>query len=319
MKKTILINDGISKEGKAKLIEHKFNVIDEHISQDNLVEFINKNKIDGILVRSATQVRRDIIDNCPSIKLIGRGGVGMDNIDVKYAKERGIHVINTPSASSSSVAELVFAHLFSMARHTYHSNRTMPLEGDFNFKKLKKNYSKGIELKGKTIGIIGFGRIGQEVAKIAIGLGMTVLFSDPHIKNHTISIQFYDDTTANFKLSNCTFEELLKKSDIITIHIPKQKNPLINKNEFKLIKKGAFIINTSRGGIISELDLIENLNNSHIKSAGLDVYENEPNPNIEILMHEHIALSPHIGASTLEAQQRIGLELAEQINKILNG
>ena len=319
MKKNILINDGISKIGKETLIKYKFNVIDEHIEQEKLIDFINTNNIHGILVRSATQVKQDIIDNCPSIQLIGRGGVGMDNIDVEYAKEKGVYVINTPSASSASVAELVFAHLFSMARHTYHSNRTMPLEGDFNFKKLKKNYSSGIELKGKTLGIIGFGRIGQEVAKTAIGLGMEVLFFDPYMDNCTISIEFYNNSKMSFELIKTEFIELLKKSDVLTIHVPKQDKPLIDTKEFKLIKKGAFIINTSRGGIVNEKLLIEYLNKRHIQCAGLDVYENEPNPNIEILMHEKIALSPHIGASTLEAQKRIGVELAEQINSIFNG
>jgi len=319
MKKNILINDGISKIGKDTLIKYKFNVIDEHIEQEKLIDFINTNNIHGILVRSATQVQKDVIDNCPSIQLIGRGGVGMDNIDVEYAKERGLHVINTPSASSASVAELVFAHLFSMARYTYHSNRTMPLEGDFNFKKLKKNYASGIELRGKTLGISGFGRIGQEVAKTAIGLGMKVLFFDPYMDNCTISVDFYNNTKMSFELIKTEFIELLKKSDVLTIHVPKQNKPLIDTKEFKLIKKGAFIINTSRGGIVNEKLLIEYLNKRHIQCAGLDVYENEPNPNIEILMHEKIALSPHIGASTLEAQKRIGVELAEQINSIFNG
>tara|TARA_Y100001968_G_C19416022_1_gene749065 strand:- start:311 stop:1270 length:960 start_codon:yes stop_codon:yes gene_type:complete len=319
MKESILINDGISKSGKDKLIQYQFNVIDEHIPQSNLINFINKHNISAILVRSATEIRKNIIDNCPSIKLIGRGGVGMDNIDVEYAKSKGLHVINTPSASSSSVAELVFTHLFSMARHTYHSNRTMPLEGELNFKKLKKDYSNGMELKDKKIGIIGFGRIGQEVAKIAIGLGMTVLFFDPHIKEHIISITFYNNKTMDFKLKKTPFLDLIKQADMLTIHVPKQKKPLINEKEFKLIKKGALIINTSRGGIIDETLLIEYLNKRHIQCAGLDVYENEPTPNIKILMHEHIALSPHIGASTIEAQQRIGMELAEQINKIFNG
>jgi len=319
MKKNILINDGISQLGKEKLIEYKFNVIDKHIEQEKLIDFINKNDIHVILVRSATKVKKDIIDNCPSIQLIGRGGVGMDNIDVQYAKQKGLQVINTPSASSSSVAELVFAHLFSMARHTYHSNRTMPLEGDFNFKKLKKDYANGTELKEKTIGIIGFGRIGQEVAKIAIGLGMDVLFFDPHIDNCTISIEFFNNQEVSFKLKKTELADLLKESDMITTHVPKQNKPLIDQKEFKLIKKGAFIVNTSRGGVVNEKLLIEYLNKRHIQCAGLDVYENEPKPNIEILMHEHIALSPHMGASTLEAQKRVGLELAKQINNIFNG
>ncbi|MAQ31867.1 MAG: 3-phosphoglycerate dehydrogenase [Flavobacteriales bacterium] len=317
--KKILINDGISKSGKQKLIEYNFNVIDQHIDQDNLIEFINDNNVDGILVRSATKITKEIINECPSLKLIGRGGVGMDNIDVQHAQAKKINVINTPGASSSSVGELVFSHLFSMARHTYHSNRTMPLEGDFNFKKLKKNYASGSELRNKTIGIIGFGKIGQAVAKIAIGIGMNVLFYDKNIKEQTISINFYNEKEVKFHLKRTDFEILLEKSDMISLHIPKQEKPLINKKEIKLMKKGVFIVNTSRGGIINEKDLIQSLNNRHIQCAGLDVFEKEPNPNIELLMNEHISLSPHIGASTLEAQQRIGLELAEQVNQIFNG
>tara|TARA_B100000579_G_scaffold128439_1_gene103551 strand:- start:3012 stop:3971 length:960 start_codon:yes stop_codon:yes gene_type:complete len=319
MKKTILINDGISKVGKKQLIDLQFNVIDKHIEQSALIDFINENNVTGVLVRSATQIRKDIIDNCPSIKLIGRGGVGMDNIDVEYAQKKNIHVINTPSASSASVAELVFSHLFSMARDTYHSNRTMPLEGDLNFKKLKKQYSRGTELRGKKIGIIGFGKIGQEVAKIALGIGMEVLFYDPTIQKQIINVDFYNNQTITFQLEKSDFSTLLQNCDAITIHIPKQKKAVITKTELKQMKKGSFIINTSRGGIINEADLISQLQNGHIRSAALDVYENEPTPKLEILMNEQISLSPHIGAATLEAQDRIGIELAEQINTLLNG
>ena len=319
MKKTILINDGISQAGKQQLLGLQFNVIDKHIEQSGLIDFINKNNVTGILVRSATQIRKDIIDNCPSIKLIGRGGVGMDNIDVEYAKKKSIHVINTPSASSASVAELVFSHLFSMARDTYHANRTMPLEGDLNFKKLKKQYSRGTELRGKKIGIVGFGKIGQEVAKIALGIGMEVLFYDPKIQKQVISVEFYNKKTITFPLEKSDFSNLLKECDAITIHIPKQKKAVITKTELQKMKKGSFIINTSRGGIINEADLISQLNNGHIRCAALDVYENEPTPKLEILMNEQISLSPHIGAATLEAQDRIGIELAEQINTLLNG
>jgi len=319
MTKTILINDGISEIGKQQLIAAKFNVIDEHIEQDELIEFINSKQVSAIIVRSATKIRKDMIDNCPSIELIGRGGVGMDNIDVEYARNKNIHVINTPNASSSSVAELVFAHLFSMVRNIYHSNRTMQLEGDLNFKKLKKQYSKGLELKGKKIGIIGFGRIGQEVAKIALGIGMDVKFYDPNINLQNITIDFYNKKTIDFELKKTDFNELLSDSDIITVHIPKQTQPLINAQELEKMKKGAFIINTSRGGIINETDLMNKLDNRHIQCAALDVFENEPNPKLELLMNEYISLSPHIGASTLEAQNRIGIELAEQIKKLLNG
>ena len=319
MEKKILVNDGISEEGKRRLIEYQFHVIDEHVKQKDLIKFIQKNKIIALLVRSATQVKRDIIDSCPTIKLIGRGGVGMDNIDVEYAKKKGIDVINTPNASSRSVAELVFTHLLSLVRNTYQSNRTMPLEGDSNFKELKKIYSNGQELSGKTIGILGFGKIGQEVAKIAIGIGMKVLFFDPKVKEKELELVFLHKQKITFKLKRTDYEELLKQSEIISLHIPKQNKPLITKKELQMMKKGVFLINTSRGGIIDETDLINFLQSRHINSIGLDVYENEPNPSIKILMDKHIALSPHIGASTIEAQKRIGLELAEQINMKING
>ena len=317
--KNILINDGLSESGKNQLKTFGFKVIDEKISQDKLSEFINKNHICGILVRSATEIRQETIDKCPTIQLIGRGGVGLDNIDVDYAKEKGIHVVNTPSASSESVAELVFAHLFGIARFTYHSNRTMPLEGDFNFKNLKKNYSNGIELRGKTIGIIGYGKIGQEVAKIAIGIGMKVLYYDLYNEEENITIEFYNKEKYNTNVVKSNLLKTLNNSDFITLHIPKQQKPLINKKELGEMKKGAIIINTSRGGLINEKDLIESLNNREIGYAGLDVYEDEPKPSMDILMNEYISLSPHIGASTQEAQDRIGLELANQINQLLNG
>ena len=319
MKKNILVNDGISKQGKNKLISYDFNVFDKKIAQEDLVEFINKNKILAILVRSATKVNKNIIDSCPSLKIIGRGGVGMDNIDVEHAKSKDIDVINTPDASSISVAELVFSHIFSISRFTHQSNRSMPLEGDVSFKNLKKKYSNGFELKNKTIGIIGFGRIGQEVAKIAIGIGMKVLFFDKNINSKSIKIDFFDKKQISFELKVSEFKTVISSSDILTIHVPKLHSSLITKKEFKIMKKDACIINTSRGGIVNEKDLLESLNMHRIKFAGLDVFENEPIPDIKILMNDNISLTPHIGASTIEAQNRIGVELAEKLNIILNG
>lgn len=319
MKKNILVNDGISKQGKNKLISYDFNVFDKKIAQEDLVEFINKNKIQAILVRSSTKVNKNIIDSCPSLKIIGRGGVGMDNIDVEHAKSKDIDVINTPDASSISVAELVFSHIFSISRFTHQSNRSMPLEGDVSFKNLKKKYSNGFELKNKTIGIIGFGRIGQEVAKIAIGIGMKVLFFDKNINSKSIKIDFFDKKQISFELKVSEFKTVISSSDILTIHVPKLHSSLITKKEFKIMKKDVCIINTSRGGIVNEKDLLESLNMNRIKFAGLDVFENEPTPDIKILMNDNISLTPHIGASTIEAQNRIGVELAEKLNKILNG
>ena len=313
----ILANDGISKSGKNKLEEYGFEVDLTKVSQEQLIKYINDNKIAVILVRSATQVRADIIDNCPSIKIIGRGGVGMDNIDVEYAKSKGINVINTPAASSKSVAELAFSHLFGCVRFLHESNRSMPLDGDSKFKDLKKSYAKGIELAGKTIGIIGFGRIGQEVAKIAIGIGMKVLFSDKFINEQEIELKYFDNQKLNFKLNSTKIDELLKSSDFVTLHVPASDKYLIDKKEINLMKDGSGIVNLARGGVINEEELLKALDSNKLAFAAIDTFEDEPKPKIKILMNSKISLSPHIGAATLEAQDRIGIELADKIIKLL--
>ena len=314
----VLANDGISEIGVQILEENGFEVITKKVNQENLITEINKENYEVILVRSATKVRKDIIDNCPNIKIIGRGGVGMDNIDVEYAKEKNIHVINTPAASSSSVAELVFAHLFGMVRYLFLSNRQMPMEGDTNFKDLKKSYSSGQELNGKTLGIIGFGKIGQEVAKIGIGLGMKILAHDKFIKEENITLNFFNGEKKTFTIETSELNEVLKNSDFITLHVPKIDNKaLIGAEEIGMMKTGAGIINTSRGGNIEETALMFALDKEKLSYAGLDVFENEPTPSIHLLMHNAISMSPHIGAATLEAQDRIGSELAEQIISLL--
>ena len=314
----ILANDGISQTGINLLIENNFEVITERVDQDKLIEYINKNGISVLLVRSATKVRKDIIDGCKSLKIIGRGGVGMDNIDVEYARSKGLLVINTPSASSSSVAELVFSHLYSCVRFLHDSNRNMPLEGEANFKGLKKAYSKGIELRGKTIGIIGFGRIGQEVAKIALGVGMNVIASDKFITEANIEINFSTGNKISVNIKTQDFEKLIKSSDFISLHVPAQKSYVINAEVISKMKKGAAIINAARGGVIDEVALIDALDSGHLSFAALDTFENEPKPEIKLLMHEKISLTPHIGAATMEAQDRIGEELALQISNLLN-
>ena len=313
----ILANDGISNSGVKKLESNGFDVVTETVSQGDLIDYINKNNIDALLVRSATKVRKDLIDNCKSIKLIGRGGVGMDNIDVEYARDKGINVINTPAASSLSVAELVFAHLFGCVRYLYQSNRNMPLEGDTKFKELKKAYAKGTELKGKTLGIVGFGRIGQEVAKIAIGLGMNISIYDLNQAQFSLELSFFDKSAKSFEIKTDDFNSLLTNSDFITLHVPAQKDYLISEKEFEVMKDGVGIINAARGGVIHEESLIKYLNNGKVAFAALDTFENEPNPDIKILMNPKISLTPHIGAATSEAQDRIGVELADQIIKLL--
>jgi D-3-phosphoglycerate dehydrogenase len=313
----VLANDGISKNGILALEKSGFEVITTKVAQEQVANFINSNEISVLLVRSATKVRKDIIDACKGLKVIGRGGVGMDNIDVEYAIENGIQVINTPASSSESVAELVFAHLFTGVRFLYDANRNMPLEGDLNFESLKKSYANGTELRGKTIGIIGFGRIGQAVAKMAIGLGMNVIATDKIIDKATINLNFYNNTSVSFEIETTAFENVLKNSDFISLHVPSQNGYIIGKEEIEKMKNGAAIINCSRGGTLDEVALIEALDENKIAFAGLDVFENEPNPEIQILMHPKISLTPHIGAATLEAQDRIGTELAEQIASIL--
>ncbi len=313
----VLANDGISDLGVEKLKSSGFEVITTKVAQEQLANFINQNNVQALLVRSATEVRKKLIDDCVSLKLIGRGGVGMDNIDVAYAKSKNIHVINTPTASSESVAELVFAHLFSGVRYLHDSNRNMPLEGDSKFKQLKKSYGGGSELRGKTLGVIGFGRIGQATAKIALGVGMEVLFTDNQAEKLNLNLDFYNGKSVQFKLENSKIDEVLKKADFITLHVPAQKDYIIGKEEFSKMKDGVGLINASRGGTVDEVALVDALESGKVSFAGLDVYESEPNPEIKILMHPKISLTPHIGAATNEAQGRIGLELANQIIELL--
>ena len=313
----ILANDGISESGVTALKNSGYNIITTNVAQEQLIEYINQNSIDGLLVRSATTVRKNLIDSCPNLKLIGRGGVGMDNIDVEYARKKNIHVINTPAASSASVAELVFAHLYGGVRFLYDSNRNMPLEGETNFKDLKKRYSKGIELRGKTIGIIGFGRIGQEVAKIALGIGMKVIACDNFLDETEIKLKFFDNNSISFKIKTVSKNEVLKQADFITLHVPAQKKYVIDKKEFNQMKNGAVLINAARGGVVNEVALVSALDSGKILFAALDTFENEPKPEIKLLMHRDISLTPHIGAATNEAQDRIGEELANQINNLL--
>ena len=313
----ILANDGISQSGIDDLTAAGFEVLTTTVAQEQLEHFINSESIVALLVRSATTVRKDLIDACPSLKIIGRGGVGMDNIDVEYAREKGLSVINTPAASSESVAELVFAHLFSGVRFLHDSNRAMPLDGDSKFKALKKAYAKGTELRRKTLGVIGFGRIGQATAKMALGLGMKVIAFDPFLEKTTLSLSFFDGQTIDFEIQTVSKETVLKESDFITLHVPAQKEFVIGEAELELMKDGAGLINAARGGVVNEVALAKALNSNKLAFAGLDTFENEPTPAVQLLMNPKISLTPHIGAATNQAQDRIGSELASQIISIL--
>ena len=315
MGKKILANDGIDAVGKELLEKAGFTVITDKVAQENLASEINEKGYVALTVRSATKVRKDIIDACPSLKVIGRGGVGMDNIDVDYAREKGLQVINTPAASSNAVAELVFAHAFSAIRFLYDSNKQMPASAEDKFEELKKKYAKGIELKGKTFGIIGFGRIGQSVAKMALGLGMKVLAFDPFVSETTLELEIDGLKPIPVPIKTVGMDKVLQNSDFITFHVPGGK--LITRHEIASMKNGVILINTARGGVINEDDLLEGLNSGKIACAGLDVFENEPRPSVGILKHPKISMTPHIGAATNEAQERIGVELAEKLIEAL--
>lgn len=294
----ILVSDGIEDIGKKLLTEAGHNVIDKKFTPEELLKEIPN--YEAIIVRSATKVTKEVIDAGKKLKVIARGGVGLDNIDVAYAESKGIKVLNTPGASAISVAELAIAHMFALCRFLHVSTSEMR-----NLKWPKKEYSKGIELTGKILGIFGLGNIGREVAKRAIGLGMKVIAYDPIVKQ----------TELNVKLT--TQEEVLTQSDIITLHIPfdKKVGAVITKKELDLMKKGVILINCARGGVVSEKDLLDALKSGKVAAAGIDVFENEPPTEAqrELLNHPNVSATPHIGASTIEAQERIGEEIALKV------
>lgn len=310
----VLANDGISATGAAAIQASGHELSTTKVAQNLLIDYINEHQVDVILVRSATTVRKDMIDACPSLKGIGRGGVGMDNIDVEYAREKGLKVFNTPAASSDSVAELVMGHMRALVRFMHDSNRQMPLEGDSKFGALKKGYAKGVELRGRTLGIVGFGRIGQALAKLAIGAGMKVVFSDIHDDNVDVELAFFDGQSAKFTCENVGFDRVLTESDFISVHVP--GGDLIGADELAKMKEGVVLLNAARGGVINEEALLEALESGKVAGAGLDVFVNEPTPAVKVLMNGKLSLTPHIGAATLEAQDRIGTELAAHIDAI---
>lgn len=294
----ILLNDGLDKKAISNLEMLGFDVDTNHYDIEDLKEKIKE--VDCIVIRSATKIRRELIDEAikgGNLKLIIRGGVGLDNIDVKYAEQNGIKVRNTPNASSSSVAEIILAHMFSLARFLNQSNITMKA-GLWK----KKDYV-GVELEGKTLGIIGMGRIGSELAKKCTALGMKIIYFD------LMDIKNIDN---NYR--KVEFDELLRESDFISINISGTKS-IIGSEELKKVKKGAFIINTSRGKALDEDAIITSLNDGTLGGVGLDVFLEEPSKNLELIKHPKVSLTPHIGASTKEAQMKIGEEVINIIKE----
>lgn len=290
----ILAADGMEAAAVAKLREMGHEVVEQFYEADELAKQLAD--FDVLVVRSATKVRVPVIDAAKAagrLKLVIRGGVGVDNIDVAYAEEQGIKVRNTPAASSNSVAELALGHMFAIARYIHIANFTMR-NGEWN----KKKY-EGIELGGKTLGIIGYGRIGKALAKLAKGIGMEVIAYDPYVEAPEI----------------VSLDELLAKSDFISLHVPAAKGepPLINAETIAKMKDGAYLVNTSRGALVDEAALIAALDSGKIAAAALDVFAEEPTKNEAIYTHPKISLTPHIGGSTGEAQGRIGDEIVSII------
>ena len=313
----ILANDGISPAGLAALEEAGHRVWTDFIAAENLADFINTENVDGLLVRSATKVREPLIDACPNLKFIIRGGVGMDNIDVAYARSKGVQVNNTPAASSQSVAELVMGHLFTLSRFLHDSNRRMPVEGVEQFKSLKKAYGKGRELRGMTLAIVGFGRIGQSLAHYALGCGMKVLGVDQSTGTKTLDLDFAGQTIA-VDVPLVTLDEALQQADAMSLHIPAQADgqAVIDAAAIAKMKPGAILLNAARGGVVDEDAMLEALDSGQLSGAGVDVFVGEPKPRQDVLRHPRVSLTPHVGAATGAAQERIGLEIAQIVQEI---
>lgn len=314
----VLANDGISANGIQLLEQNGFEVITTKVAQEQVAAYINKNEITVLLVRTATKISTELIDDCPSLKVIGIAGETVDPKIVEYAKAKGKTIVNAADSSAEAVAELVFAHLFSGARFLHDANRNMPLEGDSSFNNLKKAYSSGVELRSKTLGIIGFTSSGIEVAKIGLALGMNVIVADGTTEETAIELNFHNGQSISLKVEKVELTELLKQSDFITLHLPtSDKKHLINESAFKMMKDNVGIINVSQGGIINEVELLKALDDGKVLFAGLDVFEDQPTPAVQVLMHPKVSLTPHIGSSTVETQQRMEIELAHKVIDIL--
>lgn len=311
----ILANDGISTSGETLLIEAGHEILNHRVSQEHLVQFINENQVEILLVKNATSIDHQVIDSCKSLKIIGKAGTEMNNVPVDYAIEKGLYVISTPNSYARATAELVFAHFFSLARFLHDSNRMMPLEGDSKFNLLKKTYQNAAELFGKTLGVIGSGSNALEVIKMGISLGMNVIIFNENSKSEKVNLDFFDGQKLVFELKSVKFEEILEKSDFISILNTEKSGYLIDSEEFEIMKNGAYLVNIAKGAV-NEVTLVDYLENKKLAGAALDVFENEQKPDIQVLMNPSLSLSPNLATVTTDAIEKTGKELAEQIIKI---
>lgn len=307
--KNILVNDSFHSGGLKLLEIEGFSLFKGNYEGEELVRFINENNISILLVRSATKVNRKVIEACKTLKYIGRGGVGMDNVDEAACKEKGIMAFNTPGGSTTAVAEMVFAHLLSLYRFISPSNHLIK-EDISKVKSLKKEFSHGQELKGKTIGIWGTGRIGTEVARLALSFGMNVLAY--HKSNSEMSVEFeIRGKKMEVIIPISSLDEFLQDSDIISLHIPHHDSAVITANVISKMKDGVVFINTSRSSNVDEEALLKAIESGKISKAGLDVFSSKLNS--ELLKHPNVSVTPHLGASTVEGQEKISMELARKI------
>lgn len=312
----ILANDGLDKEAVQEIKNKGWELFLEKIPEDKISHFCNHNKIDVIIVRSATKLSKKVIEELNHTKYIIRAGIGTDNIDLDSAKAKNIKVLTTPEASVNSVAELTISLIFAALRNIKYAFTQMPLQGSKKFTLLKNELSKGEEAYGKTIGIIGAGKIGKKVAEKTLLLGLHPLFYDPYVYEISLLINFLDYKVVKV-FKTISLAELIKLSDIISIHAnyPRENGPIITKKEIEQMKDGVIIINTARGYCVNENDIIEGLNSGKIKAYCVDVFEGEPTPKAELLAHPNVFATPHIGASTIQAQRKIGKEI---VNMLLN-
>ncbi|MBC8388508.1 MAG: phosphoglycerate dehydrogenase [Actinobacteria bacterium] len=304
MKKKVLVTDGISEDAKKKLEEKYIVDLRKGLAPEELEKIIGD--YNAIVIRSATKLTADIIGAAGKLEIIGRAGVGVDNIDLKAATKKGIIVVNAPTSNSVSVAEHTIGLMMALARKIPEANYSTQSG------KWEKSKFKGIEIEGKTLGIIGLGKIGSLVAKKALGLGMNVIAFDPFTS---------EDRFQHLEISRADkLDNIYSVADFITIHLPKNKDTIgiINKKEFDKMKKGTILLNVSRGGIIIEEDLAQAIKDGHIGGAALDVYESEPCKDSPVFGLENTICTPHLGASTVEAQDRAGTTIADQIDAVFN-
>lgn len=306
----ILANDGLSSNATAILVENNFEIITTKVAQEQLIPFINNNNIEVLIIRNATKVRLNLLLDCPALKVICKGGNKFEREVELQISASGKQLIYAEESTSIAIAEMVFAHLFSGARMLYDANRLMPLEGDSNFDSLQKGFASGQELRGKTLGIIGFNKSGKEVAKYATALGMRVLISDSTEENPEVSVDFYSSQSVCVILEDVDRKVLLASSDYISLHIDEQEDYVISKSDFDAMKDGVGIINCAFGRALNEVDLIAALEEEKVLFAGIDRFEEEPTPAIQVLMHPQISLSPNIARSSIDVQDRTDLEFA---------